>query len=118
MSSELELGFWALVLFGLFAASIVYVCWDSLRERERQKRYAVDIERYAAYMERKVDHTLTRINTAWDRQTMIELRVKEMLSGECWAEREEELTKQLDEERETRKKRYKPRDYYRYNQED
>ena len=48
---------------------------------------------------------------------MIELRVKEMLSGECWAEREEELTKQLDEERETRKKRYKPRDYYRYNQE-
>ena len=110
MSNELELGFWALVLFGLFAASIVYVCWDSLRGRERQKRYA-------AYMERKIDRSLARIDTARDRQTMLELRVKEMLSGECWAARDEELTKQLDEEREERKKRYKPRDYYRYNQE-
>ena len=111
----MELDFWALVLFGLFAASIVYVCWDWVRERERRKRYAVKIERYAAYMERKVDHTLTRIWTARDRQTMIELRVKEMLSGSCWAARDEELTKQLDTLRRERKANYRPADYYEYS---
>lgn len=113
MSSELELSLWTLLLFALFAASIGYVCWDWVREKEKRKRYNLWFNRQLIASLRDRDATLKRCRR---KQGTIEYIYWQMSSDEYWSEREEALRKELDKLRKERNENYRPKDYYHYQE--